>query len=366
MTGPRAVGIHIYSGLWTLGWQDAGFDVVAQLEELTAGAETAKLNLGDRLLHHVGPLENWPLAQLRDTELVYANCPCAPWSAVGRGLNLADPRVQYSHDAAIAALELQPSFFVLESVPRAWSPKGGRLFYEELAGLFQREGYGVTILFTNAVLHGAPQHRNRFHFIAHKLALNLQEPVLERPMTVRDAIGDLEYSAVFGDTGVEPAVANHVSKRPREKDLNTIQRTRQGEGLDAGYRRAVAEGLDAAKFRFIAGRFRYDAPAPVLLDIDCTVHPTQDRFLTVREGARLCGYPDDFVFVTSRHTRDGGHGVNSSELTQAVLPHIGRYLGKQFLRALDAPEEHGLTETRIIDHRPLAVPFAPSRYLGRV
>ncbi|KKL64114.1 hypothetical protein LCGC14_2168310, partial [marine sediment metagenome] len=144
MRCPTALGLHIYSGAFTLG-MSRHFEIVGQWEEGDWGAATFELNF-PRVPHPL-TLEDWPTRDARPT-VMFANPPCAPWSAAGGQLGMADPRVQFTKNCMDAALTLKPEIYVVESVCRAWSPKFGRQLFEEYAERFQRLGYAVTILLT--------------------------------------------------------------------------------------------------------------------------------------------------------------------------------------------------------------------------
>lgn len=365
---PTAVGMHIYSGAWTLGFMD-DFEILGQWEELDAGTWTFRKNLGDKIPHVLSSSAEWPVAEIMKqhdyVNLVYANPPCAPWSTAGAKLGMNDPRIQFAKNVSMVGKSLQPDFFIVESVCRAWSPTGGRPLYQEMAKAWGEAGYAVTVWFTNTVLHGAPQYRERFHFIAHRFKLDLDNftpPTAAEIVTVRDAIEDLEMTAVSSESGKPMALPNHNYGEPKQKALNVMERLQEGEGWERGIERAQAEGLEAGKARFIAGRIRYDAPSPTLLDISQVAHPTQPRTLTVREAARLCGYPDWYEFgPLSEKMRD--YRVDSSQLTQAALPFISRFIGDRFTKALDRADDvtplRSVDDITIVDYRPHAKQFRP-------
>lgn len=359
---PKALGMHIYSGSWTAGFAKH-FDVVGQWEELDAATATARTNLAKLNVPHVlspeGP-EGWPFHELpEDLELLFANPPCAVWSQAGKHLGLDDPRLQYTRNSMESGLRVEPTFFALESVPGALTK--GREVYDGYAQEFLKRGYGVTYFLSNALLHGAPQYRERFHFLAHKYELNLQEPRLDfgDVATVRRAIGDLADNGV--PAGETPVLPNHIlypNGGFNEGQRRVLPYLVSGPGRwDAAYRAALADGRTAGelgKARMITRRLRWDTPCEVLLDLKAFVHPDQERVLTMREGARLCAYPDWFEFSPRAH---------HSELSQAVLPVIGDFLGRTFTRALDDPRpvgQRGIIE--VVDFRPLAARFRPSKF----
>lgn len=353
MTKPRAIGIHIYAGGFTAGLKDH-FDIKGQWEEGDWGSETFELNFPK--IPHPKKRDRWPIVEHRsNVELVYTNPPCAPWSAAGSKLGLADPRVEFTDNCVNTGLELQPDFFVWESVCRAMTQ--GRPKVEESAKKFIDEGYAVTALMTNTVLHGAAQARERFHFIAHKYDLDLKVPeVLPSDIkTVRDVIGDLEFSANI------PNDFNHYVRVANEKERHVLSRLGQGEGWEKGYERAISEGLEARKARFITGRLIYDAPSWTMVDISAVVHPTQDRGITIREAARLGGYPDWFKFYEYDNRHQDFNGARKEDVTQAVMPVIGDFLGKMFNKALDLGRsiEPGFN---VVDWRPYGRRFSARRY----
>lgn len=357
---PRAIGLHIYSGSFTLGIQQAGFEIGGQWEEGPWGGKTFELNFPN-VPHPLEPAD-WPVAQEQGrVSLVYSNPPCAPWSMAGAKLGMADPRVAYTDNCVNTALQVEPDFFVWESVCRAFTL--GRPKVDEIIEKFHRARYAVTILFTNALLHGVPQSRERFHLIAHRYRLPLQAPKLDYDTvrTVRWAIKDLESKAV--PAGRKAKVPAHVYEPYDERGLNVVDRLAQGEGWDKAYARAVADGVPASKARFLCWRLWYDAPCGTIADVTALVHPTQRRRLTVREAARLSGYPDSFQFAVheGRKYRYSG-GVCKEDVTQAVMSPVGRFLGDMFREALDEadPAEPGGLE--VVDWRPLARSFSPQRF----
>lgn len=357
---PTAVGMHIYSGAFTLGVRRAGFEIAGQWEEGPWGAATFERNF-PRVPH---PLrrEEWPVDEARgDTVFMYANPPCAPWSVAGKRLGMADPRVVYTDNCVETALQVEPDFFVWESVPRALTL--GRPKVDEVTARFHRAGYAVTWWLTNTVLHGLSQSRERFHLIAHRYELDLRLPRPEKIQTVRDAIGDCEESAV--PVGQPPVLPNHVYSPYDEKDGNVVARLQQGEGWNIGYDRATSDGMPARKGRFLTWRIFYDAPSGTLADAMALVHPAVDRRLTIREAARLCGYPDTFVFDEGSPGYRWTGGVRAEDVTQAVMPVIGEFLGRTFLRSLDAgtPAVSGTLEQ--VDWRPYGRPFTPRRFMKR-
>ncbi len=359
-----ALGIHVYAGGFTCGIQDS-FKIVGQMEEpfgkATFGTETFHINFPEvpQINSEVGQpvVDAWNPSAFSGVNLVYGNPPCSAFSVVGSRKYMDDPVLNYTRNTFNAALLADPDIFVWECVPNIWGK--GRPVIDEAAALFEGHGYQINVFFTNWLMHGAPTSRERFHFIATRYRLPFERHFpdfhsAEDVVTVRETIEHLEqhpYDEAW----------NHTWCNPDDKDRVVIERLHQGEGWGAGYERARAEGLTARKGRIVAGRMIYDAPSRTLLDLGCSIHPTLNRHITVREGARLCGFPDWFVFKPSRDPFR-----RMTEVTKAVIPPAGRFLGKLFKDAI--AESTRVVPTGIItvtDWRSIGRPYTPGRYFKK-
>jgi DNA (cytosine-5)-methyltransferase 1 len=83
----------------------------------------------------------------------------------------------------------------------------------------------------------------------------------------------------------------------------------------------------------VYGRMAWDSPAPTITArFDSFTrgrfgHPKDDRSVTVREGARLQTFPDDFVFVGSREDC-------ARQVGNAVPPLLAKRVGERIVRTL--------------------------------
>lgn len=336
---PSALGIHIYAGGFTLGIR-RHFDVVGHWEEIpVAGIRTARRNFGEDFVTLSSPSE-WPMNEHQGRhELVYANPPCVAWSSGGTRLGEEDPRSLYTPAVGRTLMDLEPTIAMMESVPRAWTGPG-RSTYDGLAEEFRHRGYAVTVFLTSSILHGAPQVRERFHFIAHRVKLVWPVPkvlTLDGVRTVRDAIEDLETGWTF-DRDEPTTPPNHVLSPMTIPRQRVIDASLPDESLNSTRQRLIDGGAvpeDMSRFSFQQRRLHYDRPARVMAAQADQVHPTQHRMISTREVARLCDFPDDFVFVppTEKAKR-----LRREDVTQGVLPSVAEYLGRMAAVSLDVAE----------------------------
>lgn len=354
---PSALGINIFGGGFTLGiLSSKKFDVMAQWEECDAGKRTFDLNhkyFGG--IRRPLRFEEWdPFAS---PNFVYANPPCAPWSAanVRKGMNVgvrhADPRLAMTKRSMETAIALDPDFFALETVARGYSI--GRAYYDGWAERWIKRGYGVTYYLTDAILLGVPSVRQRFHFLAHRKDLALRDDLDMRnfmPRTVSQAIGDLQDH--FGH------LPHHMPKRMSTAAHRLFAAVREGHlinGRTDPDNRELQIALKAMEWKpsFLNHKLVWDAPSYTVVNLTQHVHPRRPRFVTMREGLRLTGYPDDFVVAQSQGA------------TQAVLPTIGKYIADLAAHSIEC-ETTAQADLRIVDHREYAKPYRPGTVRGLI
>ncbi len=347
----KAMGINIFGGGFTLGvLQSKKFEVVAQLEQCNAGKRTYDMNP-----QYFGKIPrplavaDWPIAQWRgELDFVYANPPCAPWSAgnTRKGMLSAqrfeDPRLDMTRVTMETALQLRPDAFALESVARAFSI--GRSYYDGWAEKFMAAGYGVTYYLTDALLLGVPSTRQRFHFVASRFVIDFPEPDMLGfiPQTVRSACWDIRGKFNLSHHKLEEV-------KPNALVMKTMKMCEPGGQMNAVER--ALPNYDGPKHSFMVRRAMWDAPAFTVIKLDEIVHPDGERWMTLREGLRLCSYPDDFRVAAP------------NEATQAVLPLVGRHVAVRVAEGLERGER-AARAVRIVDHRALAAPYRPGRIWG--
>jgi len=346
----EALGINIFGGGFSLGVLQSGrFRVSSQWEECDAGKRTFDLNPQYfRGIRRPLKFEEWdPFA---NPQLIYANPPCAPWSAanVRKGISPtvrhADPRLMMTRRTMETAMALEPDFFALETVARGYSM--GRGYYDGWAEQWIKKGYGVTYYLTDALLLGVPSTRQRFHFLAHRRDLKLEDNLDMRsfmPKTVSMAIADLMDH--FGH------LPHHIPRRMSQAAHHLCELVKEGRILtgrddkdNVELQRAV-ENCEWAP-SFLNHKLVWDAPGYTVVNLEQHVHPRRPRFITKREGLRLCGYPDDFLVAQSQGA------------TQAVLPKMGEHIAELAAQSLDS-SVRAQRDLRIVDHREFGKVYRP-------
>lgn len=249
-------------------------------------------------------------------DLFYANNPCSGLSAVNRLASLHNPTNHYFYDVIHAISRIKPKHFLMENAPRL-TTIGIPILYELYDTL--KHDYNILILNDYAGNHSVPMLRPRTVITGYRkdiyenLGTPLFEPDKQKQLNVFDTIGDLYNEPIDGSTKL-----NHIENldeyykvfKPMFKDMKQGQTLVKCVMKDIDkykdiYPKSFAHQIYRSHDRVLKGEGIWDkSPTrlneqkhfPSLTSLCVFIHPTQDRFLTIREYARIMGYPDDFEF----------------------------------------------------------------------
>lgn len=352
----KAAGAYIFAGLFTEGMLAAGHEVVSSVEEGMFGVETARLNRPEIPVYEQKPM--WPVAWLKEQKLdiMYGNPPCAGFSMASRTRGLTSSKNAYLGYANQLAWKVKPQAFVVESVCQMFLT--GDPLVQGWEAVWGALGYNTCRLWENAAHVGLPQQRKRVLFLASTANLDFSYPHEYQPVTVRDAIGDLASvpAVAHPDSWVSesylspPQTSYQLERRAGSTEITWHVYRKMSPAmyslmpyLEPGKRvRTIADEIYAETYwkvakqhswgkpSFLNARLDWDKPCPVLTGGATYVHPDQDRFLTVRETARLQGLSDTFQFSNFQSSYD--------EIGKAVSPLVGRWLGEQLEEILSDPK----------------------------
>lgn len=235
--------------------------------------------------------------------------PCQGFSVAG-SRKTSDPRNQILMAVARAITSLAPDCALVENVSAVLAEKHlKRLnrFYE----VFNEGGYYVTSIVLDAANFGVAQKRKRAFFLASRRPLEKDE-VLRRvdvlkqtPVSVQSAFQDLPAAPVrpddYDDEQDYEGVYNHFAMQHSQRVIDKIAALLPGTG-PMSYRRLSATRQSNTLFS------GHRAPP---------AHFQVARSITVREAARLQGFPDDFRVY-------GSFGNQMGQVTNAVPPPLAR------------------------------------------
>lgn len=382
MTRPVVVDLFAGAGGMSLGFEQAGFDVAAavELDPVHAAVHAFNFPKSAVLARSVVGLRGEEIRKAaglgdRRVDVVVGGAPCQGFSLIGHRV-LDDPRNRLVQEFVRIVTELDARYFVFENVKGLTLGKH-RQFLEELVRAFQVAGYSVRIPWKvlNAADYGVPQNRERLIILGAKIGEALPRYPLPTSRAAgskgrqpagpscADALGDIPDAEGFpaliagDDTDVswwgEPSeyAAEMRCVRPEHWHFGH-RRNWQADRLTSSARTVHSE-ISRRRFAATAqgdvepiSRFFRLAPGGVSNTLRAgtdgargaftsprPVHYLFARCVTVREMARLHGFPDWFRFHVTKW-----HGAR--QIGNAVAPPLARAIGAALFEAM------GLTPKR--------------------
>lgn len=376
MTRPIGVDLFAGAGGMSLGFEQAGFDVVAAVEIDPIHAAVHKFNFpncavlpttvigltGEKIRREAG------IGQQR-VDAVFGGAPCQGFSLIGHRA-LDDPRNSLVREFVRLVHELDADYFVFENVKGLTVGKH-RAFLEEIIDAFVKIGYRVVLPWQvlNAADYGVPQFRQRLFLMGARQGRQL--PTYPMPLTYaagrigglfagptcREALDDLpdvdNFQALLDDDEVvteDWVSASEYARQMRcldedawgfgyrrEWDPNVLTSSMRTDHSRVSQRRfsETKPGCVEPISRFFrlpsdgvsntlragtdAARGAFTSPRPI--------HYAKNRCVTVREMARLHSFPDWFRFHETKW-----HGAR--QIGNAVPPRLARTVASSILTAI--------------------------------
>ena len=284
-------------------------------------------------------------------DIIVGGPPCQSYSTLGK--RQLDDRANLFLQYKRVLMILKPKAFVFENVVGIMSMDKGRLF-KQIQAEFEELGYKLKYKVLNAVDYGVPQQRERVILVGFKGENNFEYPLpthgegLKPYVTLRQAIGDLPAikSGQSGSTyayqadndflhfvrGAAQGLTEHSAPKNGEhliKIMKTLKDGQSKDDLPEDIRPKSGYGNTYAKLW-------WDRPSTTITrNFACPsssrcIHPRDSRAMSIREGARLQSFPDDYKFY-------GSDSMKRLEIGNAVPPLLSLAIAKQMLKAM---EEH--------------------------
>jgi DNA (cytosine-5)-methyltransferase 1 len=348
---PSVVDLLAGAGGLSLGFRQAGFRLALAVELDRNAGRTYQVNQPHT------PVFNCDVVDL-DTRLVQdlvggfgldaliAGPPCQGYSVAGLR-HPHDPRNALSAEILRMAVKLRPRFVVIENVRGIIGIRAAGLLRPLLADL-DGLGYAVACYLLRACDFGIPQRRERVFIIGR---LEGQPPLPLRPThcaqrhwcdcglpptpTVLDAIGDL------------PALGPGENAEHLLPNASTIRHSPRVVAKIA----SIPPGGGPLSYR----RLRPDMAATLVAGHRALpVHPLLHRTISVREAARLQGFPDDYVFAGPRSSQP-------LQVANAVPPPVAKALATTLAAAIleERTDPRSVLVWRAPDRAVVAPRFPP-------
>jgi DNA (cytosine-5)-methyltransferase 1 len=341
--------VSLFSGAmgFDLGLMKAGLEIAIAQDFDKWCAETIRRNghevvLGDlkQLIAadpECGFLLDPPRLSRSEVFAVVGGPPCQAFSTAGKRLGLQDVRGSLYNQFLKVIRSIRPRFFLMENVkglssmPIDGKDKRSGMLLDLILREFSDLGYKTVHGILDAVHYGAPEFRERLVIVGSRDDEDIYLPLptrfpfhqssLMRWRTLGDAIGDLEGTNM-PCAKFSPRIAKYLAMVPEGGNWRSLPKKVVEEAMGGAFK---SGGGKAGFFR----RLSYREPSPTLVTspiqkATLLCHPRETRPLSVREYARIQGFPDDWII-------EGRPSDCYRQIGNAVPTPLGEALGQMLV-----------------------------------
>ena len=395
----------------SLGFEQAGFDVVAAVEIDPVHCAVHKFNFPETAVipRSVVGLKAADIRKAagigsQRIDCVFGGPPCQGFSMIGHRA-LEDPRNELVLEFVRLVAELDANTFVFENV-KGLTVGRHRAFLDELVIEFDNAGYSVRLPWQvlDAARYGVPQHRERLILFGAKKGRKLPTypaPLYNAADERKNVIAKLPFGPTCGDALSDLPDADRFEKLNESDSVRTVAFGRPSgyaaelrcltndawhlsyvrdwhTGMLTSSARTVHTPISKRRFaetdpgqvepisRFFklsasglsntlragtdGARGAFTSPRPI--------HFKFDRCITVREMARLHGFPDWFRFHATKW-----HGAR--QIGNAVPPPLARAVATSVIASLNLALDYPLQMLALGDTALLTMEMSvASRHFG--
>lgn len=315
----KAIDLFCGCGGFSLGAHAAGFDVVCAYDIdpiLTSSFEKnfpkTKLRLRD-ISTLTGP-------QIRadagsEIDLMFGGPPCQGFSSIGKREKSDVRRTLLGHFFRLVA-EVRPAAFVMENV-KGLGFAGAKNELDDALAKIPDEYVVSEPMVLDAANFGAATRRQRLFVIGYdpkrcgEIDFEALKGREDGPATVGDAIRDLATAASIGTPEDDlwllnktPSIGSYASAlRQVDLEFTGNRKTKHTVAVVSRFAKVPQGGMEKIGHH---PRLDWGKQCPTLragtgadkgsFQSVRPIHPLENRVITVREGARLQGFPDSHVF----------------------------------------------------------------------
>lgn len=263
-----------------------------------------------------------------DVDVMMGGIPCQSFSMAGRrirkGIDHSDDPRHFLYREYFRLLDImKPKVAIIENVKGILSSHGGEIMKEILIS-FENYGYKADYKLLDASDYGIPQARQRVIIIANRIN---QENIFPEKHDKKIPVGDVLKN-------IPENAKNHEKRYLSGKTLERVRLIKPGQNWTFLPTEMQTKSIHSGAY----GRIDPTKPSKTLTtrfdtpSVGYVTHPDEDRTLTVREGARIQTFPDNFIFTGARMQQ-------YKQVGNAVPVKLGYELSKGVKKMLDSSSD---------------------------
>lgn len=343
-----AVDLFCGAGGLSYGMQQAGIEICAGIDIDSACRHPFEENVKAHFYERdVSELTSDFVASLfaGAPARVLAGCaPCQPFSTYTHGSSVREHQWQLLDKFGEFVRDLEPEVVTMENVPSLVRHS----VFDDFQAVLEDGNYDYKHYIVRCAEYGVPQTRVRLVLLASRIGNIELVPAThaeDKFTTVRATIQGLDRIEAGGSSKSD---ALHKSSGLSQRNLERIRSSTPGgtwRDWDDTLRAACHVRESGHTYSSVYGRMEWDRPAPTIttqfhgFGNGRFGHPTQDRAISLREGALLQTFPEDYSFLPD------GDPVHIAPLARlignAVPVMLGKAIGRSIMAHLEDVDDRG-------------------------
>lgn len=339
----QVVDVFCGVGGLTHGFKQAGLKIIAGIDSDQTCKYAYENNNKTKFIHidirELRPTIVLGLFSSESIKILAGCAPCQPFSShtLKYKLDNKDARWNLLNYFKGIILQVLPDIVTIENVPRLSKES----VFSEFVATLDKQGYKVWWDNIRCAQYGVPQSRTRLVLLASKLGIiTLIPPTHERNqyIKVQDVIADLPPIKAGEVDKNDPL---HRAAGLTELNLKRIRQSVPGgswRDWDKELRLQCHNRESGHSYVSIYGRMSWSKLAPTITTQFYSIgtgrfgHPKQDRALSLREGALLQTFPQDYQFYDPKKPLP--LTVTATHIGNAVPVRLGYIIGKSIIEHL--------------------------------
>lgn len=345
----KAIDFFCGAGGMTYGFEAAGIKVIAGIDNDPACEQTYRINnpnskfiCSDLAKLKESALTSETKIKPNDDRLIFIGCsPCQYWTRLKTNKIKSSKSKNLLIEFARFIKYFLPGYVVIENVPgliKNTKESPLKKFLKLLEEL--RYHYDYSVLNTNH--YGVPQNRMRFVLIASRVNQKICLPLPSKNYlpVVRNFIGIENGFAPIEPGQTDNTDFKHSVSNLSAENIERLKLTPKDGGNRLSWKNNPKLQINAYKnkdnvFRDTYGRMYWDKPAPTITTKFYSIsngrfaHPSENRAISLREGATLQTFPKNYRFATNSLI------ACARLIGNAVPPEFARRIGEKISKFED-------------------------------
>ena len=333
----QAVDFFCSAGGVTCGFKQADIDVIGGIDIDPTCRLTYEINNNAKYL--CADISRLPKPLLEkefkikknQNNLIFVGCsPCQYFSNIKTDKSKSEKTRLLLHDFQEFVDYYRPGYIFVENVPgldnNPQSPLG------KFKDFLLHNDYVYDEGIINSKYYGVPQNRRRYVLIASRIVNEIKLPIENKNniCSVRDAIGD--YTKYRPIKAGEKDLSSFIHTAA---NLSNLNKERLAEvPLNGGSRLSWKDTMQLNCYKThkghtdVYGRMSWDKASPTITTRFCSIsngrygHPEQHRAISLREGATLQSFPEDYIFYSE------SQGAIAKMIGNAVPPLLAKVIAE--------------------------------------